>query len=85
MNNFYKDFLIISDGLAGFAPSLLHDRWEEFDEAALKKYFENGYKIFSERLKTFGNLKNKLTVKEETELKFMLEALIDAKKFSQNR
>lgn len=85
MNDLCKDFLIISDGLAGFAPPLLHDRWEEFDETSLKKYFENGYKIFSQRLKKFGNFKNKLTVKEETELKFMLESLIDAKKFWQNR
>ena len=48
---------------------------EDFDE----RYFDHGFELFEKRLRHFKQIKRKLTEAEEKELRFMLEALIEAK------
>jgi len=76
----HNDFVIVEDGMLAAPPDLLYDKWEEFDERKLEEYFEKSYGIFMSRLQEFREAKHQLTTKEEKELKFMLEALIDVKK-----
>lgn len=63
---------------------ILEDAWERFNETGVQKYLKRGYKIFLRRLEKFRNLKRKLSVKEEKELRFMFESLISAKKLLQD-
>ncbi|MDP2598791.1 MAG: hypothetical protein Q8P49_03100 [Candidatus Liptonbacteria bacterium] len=79
------DKFAFSHGMFPFA-LLLHDvvaadsAWESFDEQKLRGYFENGFRVFLSRLEEFQSFGQPLTVQKEKELKFMLEALIAAKK-----
>lgn len=54
--------------------------WEYFSEADLKNYLSAGLTVFKERLEKVFYGEEVVTAKDEKELKFMLEALIDAKK-----
>lgn len=74
-----RDYVISSDGLAFPRPSLLRDHWEDFDQDGLIKYFDKNYAKFLERLHKFKELKRQVNTQEEAELKFMLDALIQAK------
>lgn len=66
--------LLLNDVLAADSP------WEMFDEQKLQSYFENGQRIFLSRLGELGDPSHSLTSRKEKELRFMLEALIAAKK-----
>lgn len=55
--------------------------WEEFGEKDLSAYFENAYALFLERLDIFRRLPRPLNAEEEKELRFMFDALIEAKEF----
>ncbi len=48
-------------------------------DADLRTYFEASFPIFMRRLRNFRSAKS-LTFKEEREMRFMLEALLEAKR-----
>lgn len=73
------DFIVLTDDNPVSFPLLLHDKWEDFNEERLQEYFQKSYEIFLNRLKEFQNLKRPLSTREEKELTFMLEALMNAK------
>ncbi|MDP3963460.1 MAG: hypothetical protein Q8Q39_03105 [bacterium] len=58
---------------------LLRDAADD-DVAIMRQYFDRGYEIFSARLAELKDLRQTLTDQEERELRFMLEALISAKR-----
>lgn len=75
--NISKMYLIQENNL------LIFDKpknWENFSEADLNNYLSVGYEVFKERLKKAFVDGGKITPKVEKELKFMLEALVDAKR-----
>ena len=51
--------------------------WEEFGEKDLPVYFEKAYSIFLRRLECLRYSEKPLSDKEERELRFMLDALIE--------
>ena len=63
-------------------PIFIEDRPKrEFNDEDVKKYFQNGFNIFLARLNDLKELNRELTPTEQKEMKFMLEALIDAKNY----
>lgn len=73
----YNNFKISSDGILITSPILMYDKKAEGNKIYAKKYFDNAYKIFTNRLEKLN--KSKITASEEKELKFMLDALLSAK------
>ena len=72
-----RDFaVVLSD--TQYKPRVLHDKDEE---VKIEKYFNDSYNIFVKRLNGFRDSKRGLNASEEKELRFMFEALINAKKF----
>ncbi|HUZ92785.1 MAG TPA: hypothetical protein VNG29_02175 [Candidatus Paceibacterota bacterium] len=59
-------------------------RWEDFGEQDLDAYFNGGYATLLSRLEAFRDLPRPLTAEENKELRFMLEALIEAKRVLTN-
>ena len=57
---------------------LLRD-WEDFGEKDLPVYFEKAYSIFLRRMEVMRRLDRPLNKQEEKELRFMLDALVEAK------
>lgn len=80
MNN---NFLVLSDGPLGYAPGVLRDRPKDLSEQKIRDYLEAGVEVFKKRLDRFQDPKFKLSPAEEKELRFMMEALIDAKQLLQ--
>ena len=75
--NISKMYLIQENNL------LIFDKpknWESFSEADLKNYLSVGREVLKEKLDKILSEEGKLAHKDEKELRFMLEALIDAKK-----
>lgn len=58
---------------------LLRDGSESRRELSVRRYFDLSYGIFLKRLKELKNLRRRLKPEEEKELRFMIDALIDAK------
>ena len=78
-----KDFVVVSDDIQ-YEPQILHDRARlggKDEEVKIEKYFNDSYSIFVKRLNEFRDSKHILNASEEKELRFMFEALINAKKF----
>jgi len=73
-----NNFIVSAGGIMSF-PKVFGEKWEEFGEQSLSKYFEKGMKKFKFKLEEFENLQRPLTQAEEKELRFMLDALIEAK------
>lgn len=74
----HNNFIVSAGGIMSL-PKVFGEKWEEFGEQSVAKYFEKGMKKFQSKLETFENLERPLTQVEEKELRFMLEALIEAK------
>lgn len=72
-----NDFVVSSGGVMSL-PQLLKEKWEQFGEQSVPKYFDKGMKKFTQKLEEFSQLERKLTAEEQKELQFMLEALIEA-------
>lgn len=73
-----NNFIVSAGGIMSF-PAVVGEKWEEFDRDSVPKYFEKGFKKFRERLAELEAPDRVLTSKEEKELRFMLDALIEAK------
>ena len=59
---------------------LLQDAADDNAHALMQRYFTHGYEIFSARLAELKRMERPLTNQEERELRFMLDALISAKR-----
>lgn len=73
-----NNFIVSAGGIMSF-PAIVGEKWEEFDRDSVPKYFEKGLKKFRERLADLETPGRVLTSQEEKELRFMLDALIEAK------
>lgn len=71
-------FIASAGGIMSF-PTVVGEKWEEFSKESVPKYFEKGMKKFRQRLDQLENLDRSLTDQEEKELRFMLDALIEAR------
>ena len=72
-----NDFIVSSGGVMSF-PLVLREKWEQFDEASVPKYFDKAVKKFLLKMDELAKLERPLSTKEQKELRFMLEALIEA-------
>lgn len=72
-----NDFIVSSGGVMS-SPMALREKWEEFNETSVPKYFDKSLKKFSMKIAGLSQLKRPLTDTEQKELRFMLEALIEA-------
>ncbi len=70
---------VLTDGFVPFA-WVLNDRPALDTPAERRKYFDRGYRLFHEKLASFGEDPAAPTLREERELIFMLQALIEAKR-----
>lgn len=66
--------------------SLLRDDtgWEEFNEQDLYTHFNNIHTLFLQRIATLSSDFNSVSLYEEKELHFMLDALIQSKRLLQD-
>ena len=72
-----NDFIVSSGGVMSL-PMALREKWEEFNETSVPKYFNKGVKKFLLKIDELSTLNRSLTEQEQKELRFMLEALIEA-------
>lgn len=72
-----NDFIVSSGGVMSL-PMALCEKWEEFNETSVPKYFDKSLKKFSAKVGELSDCKRPLTDTEQKELRFMLEALIEA-------
>jgi len=73
----HNDFIVSSGGVMG-SPIALKEKWEEFNETSVPKYFDKSLKKFLLKIDELSTLNRSLTEQEQKELRFMLEALIEA-------
>ena len=62
-----------------------HNRWENFSEKDAPEHFANIYALFLTRVRSLSNDLVYLSAYEEKELRFMLDALIKAKRIVQQQ
>ncbi len=73
-----KDYIVRADGRVYGFPKLLRESSDEFTKSNIKKYFDESYQTLLSQLNNFKNLPRALTLIEEKELQFMLQALLSA-------
>jgi hypothetical protein len=72
-----NDFVVSSGGVMSL-PQVLKEKWEEFNTTSVPKYFDKGIKKFLLKIDQLSKLNRPLSQEEQKELRFMLEALIEA-------
>ena len=69
----------------GVAYEMTAQTWYVEDtEVDLEAYFVDAYALFTERLRRFYEMRRVPNLEEEQELRFMLEVLVDTKRFLEN-
>ena len=75
-----SNFIVTANRFAFSLPSMFQDVAPvRTRRNSMQEYFENSYKIFMLRLGEFKERTTPLTIQEEKEFSFMLDALIAAK------
>lgn len=72
-------YIISHDKILGQQWILRDSSWQSEPAQNLQNFFDNGYILFLQRIDALRQLQRPLTATEEKELRFMLEALMDAK------
>lgn len=75
-----NDFVLFEDAILRALPLLLRDKPQDQARTVIRNYFDKGFAVFRDRIDELHRSNRRLTPRREKELRFMLEALISAKR-----